>query len=286
MSIKALETAIIREAACRALGEDMGPIDLTSSALVSPESRSHARIFIKEPGILCGSPIAQRIFNELDPSLTCEALKQDGDTLHAQDTVLRLSGSTRAILTAERSALNILQHLSAIATETQRYVSAVAHTSCKILDTRKTMPGLRQLQKYAVRCGGGTNHRMGLYDAFMAKDNHVAIQPTEEGIREAVLKMRRFDPDVLLIFEADTLAQVQVLAQCQVDRILLDNMNCETLKQAVALVQGRCKLEASGNMTLARVKEVAETGVDYISVGALTHSVQALDFSLELITAE
>jgi nicotinate-nucleotide pyrophosphorylase (carboxylating) len=286
MSIKALETAIIREAACRALGEDMGPIDLTSSALVSPESRSHARIFIKEPGILCGSTIAQRIFNELDPSLTCEALQQDGDTLHAQDTVLRLSGSTRAILTAERSALNILQHLSAIATETQRYVSAVAHTSCKILDTRKTMPGLRQLQKYAVRCGGGTNHRMGLYDAFMAKDNHVAIQPTEEGIREAVLKMRRFDPDVLLIFEADTLAQAQVLAQCQVDRILLDNMNCETLKQAVALVQGRCKLEASGNMTLARVKEVAETGVDYISVGALTHSVQALDFSLELITAE
>jgi nicotinate-nucleotide pyrophosphorylase (carboxylating) len=286
MSIKALETAIIREAACRALGEDMGPIDLTSSALVSPESRSHARIFIKEPGILCGSTIAQRIFNELDPSLTCEALQQDGDTLHAQDTVLRLSGSTRAILTAERSALNILQHLSAIATETQRYVSAVAHTSCKILDTRKTMPGLRQLQKYAVRCGGGTNHRMGLYDAFMAKDNHVAIQPTEEGIREAVQKMRRFDPDVLLIFEADTLAQVQVLAQCQVDRILLDNMNCETLKQAVALVQGRCKLEASGNMTLARVKEVAETGVDYISVGALTHSVQALDFSLELITAE
>lgn len=284
MPIQPLEAPVIREAACRALGEDMGPVDLTTSALVSPDSTSKARIFVKEPGILSGSPIAQRVFNELDPGLNCIVNKQDGKSLLAGDTVMELSGSTRAILTGERSALNLLQHLSGIATETHRYVKAVSHTSCRILDTRKTMPGLRHLQKYAVRCGGGLNHRMGLYDAFMAKDNHVAIRPGEAGLREAVAKMRSFDPDARLIFEADNLDQVVVLAECKVDQILLDNMSCETMSDAVQIVQGRCKLEASGNMTLARVKEVAETGVDFISVGALTHSVRALDFSLEILT--
>jgi len=300
MPIQPLEIPVIREAACRALGEDMGPVDITSSALIPPESRSKAppesrskaRIFVKEAGILSGAPIAQRVFNELDPSLVCKLNKQDGDSFQAQDTIMELSGLTRAILTGERSALNLLQHLSGIATETGRYVKEVSHTNCRILDTRKTTPGLRQLQKYAVRCGGGVNHRMGLYDAFMAKDNHVAIRPGEEGLREAVARMRSFDPDAMrsfdpdapLIFEADNIDQVVVLAECKVDQILLDNMSCEMMEDAVQVVQGRCKLEASGNMTLSRVKEVAETGVDFISVGALTHSVRALDFSLEILT--
>jgi len=284
MPIQPLEIPVIREAACRALGEDMGPVDITSSALIPPESRSKARIFVKEAGILSGVPIAQRVFNELDPSLVCKLNKQDGDSFQAQDTIMELSGLTRAILTGERSALNLLQHLSGIATETGRYVKEVSHTNCRILDTRKTTPGLRQLQKYAVRCGGGVNHRMGLYDAFMAKDNHVAIRPGEEGLREAVARMRSFDPDAPLIFEADNIDQVVVLAECKVDQILLDNMSCEMMEDAVQVVQGRCKLEASGNMTLSRVKEVAETGVDFISVGALTHSVRALDFSLEILT--
>jgi nicotinate-nucleotide pyrophosphorylase (carboxylating) len=284
MFISPLEGPVIREAACRTLGEDLGPADITTSALVPSTSKSKARIFIKEPGILSGTLIAQRVFNELDPSLNCNLSRQDGDSLLAQDTVMQLSGSTRAILSGERSALNLLQHLSGIATETRRYVNAVAQTKCQILDTRKTVPGLRQLQKYAVRCGGGVNHRMGLYDAFMAKDNHVAISTGEAGLREAVSRMRSFDPDVPLIFEADNLEQVVVLAECKVDQILLDNMSCETMSDAVQIVQGRCKLEASGNMSLDRVKEVAETGVDYISVGALTHSVKSLDFSLEILT--
>ncbi|MDZ4788597.1 MAG: carboxylating nicotinate-nucleotide diphosphorylase [Blastochloris sp.] len=286
MSPHELTPAQIREAACRALGEDIGPADITTTALVAESSQSQARLFVKESGILAGIPLAIRVFNELSPSLKSTTLHQDSDLLQSGATVLELSGSTRAILSGERSALNFLQHLSGIATETRRYVDAVAHTKCLILDTRKTIPGLRHLQKYAVRCGGGTNHRFGLYDAFMAKDNHVAIQNSPLGLRDAVLKMRAFDPDAPLIFEADTLEQVALLAGLNVNQILLDNMTCETMRQAVQVAQGRCLLEASGNMNLNRVREVAETGVDFISVGALTHSVRALDFSLEITTTK
>jgi nicotinate-nucleotide pyrophosphorylase (carboxylating) len=207
----------------------------------------------------------------------------DGEALSPEQTVLEIEGPARALLTGERSALNFIQYLSGIATRTRAFVMATAGTSCRILDTRKTVPGLRLLSKYAVRCGGGWNHRLGLYDAFMLKDNHLHLAGMPH-LEEAVAKARAFDPDIPLICEADTLEQAARLAAIPVDHLLLDNMSTEMLREAVALVTGRCTLEASGNMTLERIPEVAATGVDFISVGALTHSVKAVDFSLEILS--
>ena len=283
LKIQAPSHAIIREAVARAIGEDVGPLDITTAALVPPEVTVSARIFIKEPGVLSGVPIAKEAFYQLDPKLGINHAANDGDTLTTGQTVLELHGSAAALLTGERTALNFLQYLSGIATHTRQFVDAVAHTNCRILDTRKTTPGLRQLAKYAVRCGGGANHRFGLYDAFMPKDNHITLMTNPGDMRAAVEKMRAFDPQARLIFEADTLEQVSLIAGLGVDQILLDNMSNEQMAEAVRIVSGRAKLEASGNMTLARAKSVAETGVDYISVGALTHSVRALDFSLEFL---
>lgn len=277
-------SSILREAAIRALGEDVGPIDLTTQALVPPTLRGSARIFCKEPGILSGLPVATQVFRELDPSLRVMSQAEDGDTLNAGRTVLILEGCLAPVLTGERCALNFLQHLSGIATRTRQFVDATAGTRAQILDTRKTLPGLRALQKYAVTCGGGVNHRMGLYDAFMIKDNHAALTGAAGGFASAIAAARSLDPEVPLIAEADTLEQVRELLDLPVDRILLDNMTCADMHQAVAWSAGRIPLEASGNMTLERIPEVAATGVDFISVGALTHSVQALDFSLEILT--
>ena len=282
MPILLPETALIREAARRALAEDVGPLDITTEALISTDKLVRARIFVKESGMLAGLPVAVQVFRELSTALQHTAHCEDGFGLSPKQTVLELEGPARAILTGERSALNFLQHLSGIATQTRAFVDAVSRTGCRILDTRKTVPGLRQLEKYAVRCGGGINHRMGLYDAFMPKDNHVALMTQPAGLLEAVQKMKAFDPDSPIIFEADSLEQVSVLAGAGVTRILLDNMSLEDLKEAVKIVAGRCQLEASGNMTLERALAVAETGVDFISVGSLTHSVRALDFSLEI----
>lgn len=282
MPIAPPDAAILREAAARALGEDMGPADLTTTAVVDPTRQAAGRIFAKEPGVLAGLPVAEQVFREIDPRIRALRRAEDGDRLAPGATVLELSGPAASLLTGERCALNFLQHLSGIATLTRRFVDAVAGTSCRILDTRKTLPGLRALEKYAVRCGGGHNHRMGLYDAFMIKDNHVALMNGTDGFPGAVARARRLDPEAHLTVEADTLAQVRALAGLDIDRILLDNMDLETLRSAVVLAAGRCELEASGNMTLERVPAVAATGVDFISVGALTHSAPALDFSLEL----
>lgn len=279
------DAAILREAATRAIAEDRGPLDLTTHVFTPAHAQARARIFVKQPGVLAGLVVAERVFQELDHTLQLTVGVQDGEAIAPNQTILEIQGSLASILTAERSALNFLQHLSGIATLTARFVAAVAGTKCQILDTRKTTPGLRHLEKYAVRCGGGTNHRFGLYDMFLVKDNHFAqlgTTPAESELRRLIAQARELCPEAPIEFEADTLEQVRLFAGLGLDRILLDNMSLEELGQAVAIVAGRCKLEASGNMTLERVPAVAQTGVDYISVGALTHSVQSLDFSLEV----
>ncbi len=280
--ITPLPAPIIREAAARALGEDRGPVDITTLACVLPEAKASARIFAKEACVLAGLPVVEQVFREQDISLILTPRAQDGDALKPGDTALEISGPAGSILTGERCALNFIQQLSGVATETRRYVDAVAGTKVKILDTRKTVPGLRALQKYAVRCGGGTNHRIGLYDQFLIKDNHLALMGKGRTLADAVKAARSLEPDATLEVEADRLDQVREIAALGVDIILLDNMSLDEMKDCVAVVAGRAKTEASGSMSLERVRAVAETGVDFISVGALTHSVQAIDFSLEM----
>lgn len=277
-----LDRSILREAASRALGEDVGPIDLTSQALIPPDATASARIVAKEPGILSGLPVARAVIQECSPSIEVNAIRQDGDPLRANDPILTAVGPAGPLLTAERSALNFLQHLSGIASLTRQFVDAVSGTSARILDTRKTTPGLRILEKYAVRCGGGENHRMGLFDAFMIKDNHISLMGGDRSFADAVQRARSLDPDAPIVGEADTLDQVREWLGAGVDRILLDNMTCAQMAEAVALSAGTCPLEASGNITLERVREVALTGVDFISVGAVTHSAGSLDFSMEI----
>jgi len=277
-----LDPAIIHEAAVRALGEDRGPADITSLVFIPAEARGRARLFVKEAAVLAGLPLAERVFRVEDPALALTVEATDGDLLAPGATVLRVEGPLRSILTGERSALNFLQHLSGIATLTRRFADATLGTRARILDTRKTTPGLRHLEKYAVACGGGLNHRFGLHDHFLVKDNHLA-HLASDALPAAIAEARRFNPDALLEFEADTLDQVRRFAPLGIDRILLDNMSTDEMAAAVREVAGRCQLEASGNMTLGRIPEVARTGVDFISVGALTHSARAIDFSLEIL---
>jgi nicotinate-nucleotide pyrophosphorylase (carboxylating) len=283
ITVEPPEPAIIREAAVRALGEDRGPADITTLACVKFETQASARIFAKEACTLAGLPVAELVFREQDPGLVLQARVQDGAALEPGDTVLEISGAAASILTAERCALNFLQQLSGVATQTRRFVDAVAGTKCRILDTRKTIPGLRALQKYAVRCGGGLNHRFGLYDRFLIKDNHLALMTDGDRLAEAVRAARALDPDAMLEVEVDRLDQIPEILSLGVDMLLLDNMSLDEMRAAVALIAGRVPTEASGNMTLARVHDVAGTGVDYISVGALTHTVRSIDFSLEIL---
>ncbi|PTX91947.1 carboxylating nicotinate-nucleotide diphosphorylase [Verrucomicrobia bacterium LW23] len=283
MPVTPPDSPILREAVTRALGEDRGPMDITSMAVVPEGAQASARIFAKEPCTLAGLVVAVRTFNEEDPSLSLRETSEDGAQLQKGATVLEIRGNARSILTAERTALNFIQQLSGVATRTRQFVDAVAATRCRILDTRKTAPAQRHLQKYAVRCGGGTNHRMGLYDMVMMKDNHLALMGPGSTWAHAVERCRNLAPETKIEIEADTLEQVALLAQLPIDRILLDNMTNEQMTEAVRIIAGRCETEASGNMTLERVPSVAATGVDFISVGALTHSVTAIDFSLELV---
>ncbi len=274
--------AIIREAASRALGEDRGPADITTLACVKPEVIGSARIFAKEPCVLAGLPVAEQVFREQDPQLVLTRKVQDGASLKPGETVLEIRGSAASILTGERCALNFLQQLSGVATQTRRFVDATAGTKAKILDTRKTIPGLRALQKYAVRCGGGVNHRFGLYDRFLIKDNHLALMGTGNRLAEAVQAARALDPEAILEVEVDHLEQIPEILALGVDVLLLDNMSLDEMRSCVELIGGKASTEASGNMTLERVPGVAQTGVDFISVGALTHTVQSIDFSLEM----
>lgn len=259
------------------LAEDLGTGDVTSRALIPPEASSTAAILLREPGVACGLDIIRAVFGELDDELTWQPRRADGDWSEPGELVT-LGGQTRAVLGGERLALNLLGRLSGIATLTRRFVDAIEGTGATILDTRKTTPGLRAVEKAAVRCGGGTNHRLGLYDAILIKDNHLrvagSIGSAIEGARAAGLA---------ITVECETLAQVRDAVAAGADRILLDNMDVAGLRRAVGIVGGRTELEASGGVTLENVRAIAETGVDYISVGALTHGARSLDVSLEVV---
>lgn len=262
-----------------ALAEDVGEGDVTTEATVAPDTVATAEVILKELGVVCGLTVAEAVFRTLDPDLHFEPLARDGDVVDDPGVVALVKGPARAILTGERTALNFLARLSGVATLTRRYVEAVAGTGVAILDTRKTTPGLRALERHAVACGGGRNHRFGLDDGVLVKDNHLRAAGS---IREAVDALRA-TTDLPIEIECDTLAQVSEALAVGAEAILLDNMALEELRAAVALARGRARLEASGGITLENVRTVAETGVDEISVGALTHSARSLDVSLELI---
>ena len=261
-----------------ALAEDVGEGDVTTEVTVAPEAVGTAELLVKEPGVVCGLSVAEAVFRALDPDVRFEPLVREGAVVDRPTAVALVTGSERAILTGERTALNFLGRLSGIATLTRRYVEAVAGTGVAILDTRKTTPGLRVLEKHAVACGGGRNHRFGLDDGVLVKDNHLRAAGS---IAKAVESVRA-TTDLPIEVECDTLEQVSDGLEAGVDAMLLDNMTLDELRAAVALVGGRARLEASGGVTLENIRAVAETGVDEISVGALTHSARSLDVSLEL----
>jgi nicotinate-nucleotide pyrophosphorylase (carboxylating) len=260
----------------RALAEDVGDGDITTLATVPENARARATITQKAPGVIFGLEGAEMAFRELDPDVELERRTAEGEW-REHGEVLHIEGSARAILTAERTALNVLGRLSGVATATAIAVHAVAGTKARILDTRKTTPGLRALEKAAVAAGGGTNHRFGLWDAILIKENHIAAAG---GITKAVEAARRARPDVLLEVECETRADVDEALDAGAPRLLLDNMTPHELREMVAHVDGRAELEASGGITITTLHEVAESGVDYISLGAITHSAPALDLSL------
>ena len=263
-----------------AFAEDIGLGDLTTQATVPETHTAIGQIVAKSPGIVAGLPIAARVFEKLHPNLIFETKAPDGSRVDATTVIATVSGNTHAILVAERTALNFLQRLSGTATLTAAFVSAVAKYKAKIVDTRKTTAGWRAIQKYAVRVGGGRNHRLGLYDGILIKDNHILAAG---GITAAIERVRRTAPHTLKIeVEVETLDQVEEALEAGTDILLLDNMSLEMLQAAVEKVAGMAVTEASGGITLDRVEAVAATGVDFISVGALTHSAMPLDISLDL----
>ncbi len=263
----------------RAIAEDIGPGDATSEAVLSADLLLHGRIVAKAAGVIAGLPLAEAVFARVDPAIRVTAHVSDGDRVQPVDIVAEVDGPARSLLAAERTALNFLQRLSGIATLTRAFVDAVAGTSAVILDTRKTHPGYRFLEKYAVRMGGGQNHRFGLYDMLLVKDNHIAAAGSLTG---AVARARAARPDLPLEVEVKSLDELREALVARVDRIMLDNMSLEEMRQAVELTAGRVPLEASGGVSLERVAAIAATGVDFISIGALTHSAPALDISLEV----
>lgn len=260
-----------------AFEEDVHTGDITSNNLIAQSEVRTAFWYAKEDGVIAGLPIAEMAFRRLDAKLQWQPKIADGTPVKKGDIIVRFEASYRALLTAERIALNFVQRLSGIATETRQYVDAIQHFPTQILDTRKTLPAYRLLDKYAVKAGGATNHRIGLYDMVMIKDNHIDIAG---GIAPAVQEIKRKIPaNIKIEVETTSLAQVSEALESGADVIMLDNMSNELMKEAVEQIAGRAKTEASGNMNLQRLKEVAATGVNYISVGALTHSVRALDIS-------
>lgn len=260
-----------------ALQEDVGNGDITTDNLIPASERRNAYMVAKSGGVIAGLEVAEMVFRQFDNHLEWNPKVDDGDTLSKGDVIVEFSATYRAILTGERTALNFLQRMSGIATISAKYVAAVAGTKTQILDTRKTLPGFRLLDKYAVKAGGASNHRIGLYDMVMIKDNHIAVAG---GITNAIKTIRAaIKPEIKVEVETTTLDEVQQALNAGADVIMLDNMDNHAMKAAVELIAGRAKTEASGNMTLERLREVAETGVDFISVGALTHSVMALDIS-------
>ncbi len=265
-----------------ALAEDLGgpPRDVTSEAVIDPAQIGEAEIRAKSDLVLCGMEGARRTFALVNKSLRFDPIHADGDRLSPGDVAARVRGPLRGILIGERTALNFLQHLSGVATLAARFVEVVKGTKAVILDTRKTLPGWRALEKYAVRCGGATNHRMGLFDAVLLKDNHVRAAG---GIRKAMALARKGAPGMPVEIEVTTLAELDEAVAAGAERVLLDNMDIATLRKAVTRASGKAPLEASGGVTLANVRAMAECGVDFISVGALTHSATAADLSLKIV---
>ena len=266
----------VRADVTRALAEDIGTGDVTA-ALIDPSARARARIVCREDAVLAGSPWADECFRQLDPGVHIHWHFADGDRIAADAVLCELEGNARALVAGERNALNFLQTLSGTATVTRTYVDAVAGTRAKILDTRKTIPGLRLAQKYAVRCGGGHNHRMGLYDAILIKENHATAAG---GVANAIRAARAASTGVFLDCEVESLGELRDAVDAGADRVLLDEFSDAMLRDAVALAAGRVPLEVSGSVNLERVRSIAETGVDCISIGALTKHVRAIDLSM------
>jgi nicotinate-nucleotide pyrophosphorylase (carboxylating) len=266
-----------------ALREDIGAGDLTTDFFVPKDQRATARIVGRERAIAAGTETAAEVFRRVDSRLEVLIARKDGAEIKVGDTVMALGGRTSSILKAERVALNFLQRLSGIATLTRKFVDAAGNDHVKILDTRKTTPGLRALEKAAVVAGGGANHRFGLFDMVMLKDNHLAANDGIEKFAAAVREFRQARPSIQVEIEADTLEQVRALLEIDgIDVILLDNMKPAEIREAIALGKNKVKFEASGGVTLKNIRQIAATGVDYISIGALTHSARSIDFSLEL----
>ena len=269
-----------------ALQEDIGGGDVTTEFFVPANLHASGRIIAHEKAIIAGTETAVEVFRRVDPAAHTDALRPDGSEVNPGDVIVEIRALARSILTAERVALNFLQRLSGIATLTRRFVDAAGNDHVKILDTRKTTPGLRALEKAAVLAGGGANHRFGLFDMVLVKDNHLVSHSGFAAFADAVRKVRQERPDVRIEVEADGLEQVRAFLQIDdVDLILLDNMKPAQIREAVALGKNKVKFEASGGITLKNVRQIAATGVDYISIGALTHSARAIDFSLEMTPA-
>ena len=263
-----------------ALAEDIGSGDATTLALVPEDSIATAVMTAREPLVMAGVDLALAAFEQVDGRVEFDIEVLDGQQGVLGQALLRVQGPTRALLTAERTALNFVQRLAGVATLTAQFVEKIVGTQAQILDTRKTTPGWRVLEKYAVACGGGTNHRVGLYDQLMIKDNHLAVVGGD--VAEAMRLAREASPELKIEVEADTVDQAQTAAVAGADIILLDNMNCDELREAIRRIDGRARIEASGGVTLETVREIAETGVDFISVGALTHSASSVDIALDI----
>ena len=277
----------IDEAVSRALAEDLSSGDVTTEALIDENWQGKAYFLVKAPGVLAGIEIARRVFLKVDPDISMDVLIRDGTSIKRGDIAATVSGKFSSILMAERTAVNFLQHLSGVASETAHLVEAVKGFPVQILDTRKTLPGLRVLEKYAVQAGGGHNHRMNLGDGILIKDNHLEmLQSRGLSVREIVERARKRAPFRFKIeIEVKTPDEAREAAEAGAGIILLDNMNVEAMRESVGLIKGRALIEASGGITLANVRAVAETGVNFISSGSVTHSVKALDISLEFETS-
>ncbi|MCF6209099.1 MAG: carboxylating nicotinate-nucleotide diphosphorylase [Gammaproteobacteria bacterium] len=267
--------AVVRHA----LTEDIGGGDITA-CLIPADAEAHGRVIVREAAVLCGTAWFDAVFRQLDRRVQVIWQARDGERLRPNQTLCQLRGPARSLLSGERAALNFLQTLSATATQTRRYVDAIVNTGARLLDTRKTLPGLRSAQKYATACGGARNHRMGLFDAFLIKENHILAAG---GIAQAVSRAREIAPGKPVEVEVENLMELQQALDAGADTVMLDNMDLAMMREAVVLTAGRSRLEASGNVNLDTLRAIAGTGVDYISVGAITKDVQAVDLSLRLL---
>jgi nicotinate-nucleotide pyrophosphorylase (carboxylating) len=263
------------------LKEDIGQGDITTISTVPGSLSGRGFVKAKSPGVLCGQDVFSEVFRQVDPSIIINWLTRDGETLASLDVCVKFSGSLRSILIAERTALNFLQRLSGISTLTSQYVEMIKHTKARIIDTRKTTPLWRELEKYAVRTGGGLNHRMGLYDMYLIKDNHItAAGSISDAIQRVLENNQKSGAKYQIEVETRNLAEIEEALKFPVTRIMLDNMPVDEMRKAIRLINGKCEVEASGGVSLNTVKAIAEIGVDFISVGALTHSAPAMDLSL------